>query len=264
MISLGSQFREAGSAFYLPISGSCEPERQLDLDQVRALLNPIFANEAIKKYGLNLKYDLSVLRTHGFTIRGLSFDGMLASYVLNPDRREHGLKALTSRLLNEQMVSYNELTKGAADIGAVPIDVVAKYACHDAEAWFRIELPLSQELTRVSGEGAAPSPKYVFESIEMPLIPVLEQMERDGIGLDIELIESLNREFSLELNSLETRIQELAGENFNLNSPKQLGVILFEKMGIPTAGLKRTQSGISTDASVLEKLAPSYEIVGKS
>ncbi|MCC6953326.1 MAG: DNA polymerase I, partial [Deltaproteobacteria bacterium] len=231
-----------GEAYYFPIGAKVDADRNLPIEAVRAALGPIFADPTKKKYGLNLKYDLAVLRTHGFVVEGIAFDSMLASYVLSPDRRQHNLAALTERYLAESMESFSTLTAGKDSICDVPLDDVTRYACHDAEASFRLEEKLSHELLerdRAAGHtdsATFPSLQYVLHSIEMPLVRVLEDMERNGIRLDLDLLNRFASEFVAELATLERDIHALAGEPFNINSPKQLSVVLFEKLAIPSAG----------------------------
>ena len=248
-------------AVYLPVRSVSNPESQIPLESIRTLLGPIFADESIPKYGLNLKYDLAILRTHGIDVSNLAFDGMLASHVLHPDRRQHSLSALSLSLFAEEMLSYKDLTAGKT-IDQVDLDAVMRYACADAETSFRVRTALSEELDASPGT-ADRSLRYAFEHVEMPLIPVLEEMERNGIRIDVELLERLSVEFAGELAELEREIYLLAGEEFNLNSPRQLSAVLFDKLGLPSAGLKRTQTSVSTDASVLSRLAPQYPIVAR-
>ncbi len=255
---------EDDSAFYLPISGAADKELQLAKEKVVAILGPIFSNPEIKKYGANLKFDIQVLRTHGIEVEGCSFDAMLCAYVLDPDKRDFGLKSLALTHLGEAMKDYKEIVGDYEDIGQVPVEEVAKYACHDAEASWRLRDALFPLLESGSGKREAPetnSPQYAFEQIEMPLVPVLAAMERAGIKLDREMLSRLGREFTEAVEELKESIQSLAGEEFNLNSPKQLGVILFEKLGISTKGIKKTKSGFSTNAAMLERMRGQHEII---
>ncbi len=262
-----------GVAHYLPLGGVAEPERHLSKERVLELLGPIFANPEVEKYGANLKFDIQVLRTHGYDVRGCAFDAMLCAYVLDPDKRDYGLKSLALTHLGETMVEYKEIVGDYENIGEVPIDRVAKYACHDAEASWRLydalrplllEVSKTYGASKASAAGDTPessSPLFAFEQIEMPLISVLADIERAGIKLDVAMLERLGTEFSDALVELREKIQELAGEEFNLNSPKQLGVILFEKLGISTKGIKKTKTGFSTNAAMLERLRNQHPMV---
>ena len=249
-----------GKGYYLPIDCDNEKERCLDSAQVRDLLGPIFSDPAVKKIGANLKFDIGVLEEHGYRIEGAAFDVMLASYVLTPDRRQHGLKDLAANHLNVQMKTYEQTVGDCDSIAAVPIDEVTRYAGHDAEATWRLKAVLEKQL----GErGSKPSLRSVFEDIEMPLVPVLSKIERTGIKVDLELLERLDTSYTAELAELEQEIQHHAGSTFNINSPKQLSEILFDRLGISTKGVRKTQGGYSTDAEVLSKLAPEHPIAAK-
>lgn len=255
-ISLSWQDRQA---YYLPLRSGSSEDELLDLAEVQKLLGPVFANEKIEKRGSNLKFDIGVLEENGFCVQGQLVDTMLASYVLHSDGRQHGLKALAKKYLNETMLTFEELVGKRESIAELSVAEVAPYACHDADASWRLSHLLQQKLGPKQATGA--SLCSLFETVEMPLVPVLSRMERNGIRVDPVLLQSLSEEFNHDLHCLEQQIYELAGEEFNVNSTKQLAVILFDKLGIPTTGLKKTKSGISTDASVLFKLKGQHPIV---
>jgi len=250
-----------GTGHYIPVSGKSAEGRTIPLEEIRAKLGPIFADPTIRKIGLNLKFDVGVLEQQGIPVRGLFFDGMLAAHLINPDRRQLGLKYLAQVHLNEQMVTYDELTEGFESLGDVPLEKIARYASHDADASWGLFEELQKGLGEIAAEG--PSVARLFHEVEMPLVSVLSRMERAGIKVDIPFLDALGQEFGGELSTLEKDIQTLAGKEFNVNSPKQLGVILFEDMKLPTKGVKKTQSGYSTDASVLSLLAAEHEIARK-
>ncbi len=252
---------ERGSGYYLPVSGASAAGKTIPLEEIRSKLGPIFADPCIGKIGLNLKFDVGVLEQQGIAVRGLLFDGMLAAHLINPDRRQNGLKYLAQHHLNEQMVTYDELVEGVESLGEVPLEKIAKYACHDADASWGLFEVLLKDLGPVAEVG--PCVRGLFDKIEMPLISVLSRMERTGIKVDIPFLDSLGTEFTGELGILEKEVYRLAGREFNVNSPKQLGAILFEEMKLPTKGVKKTQSGFSTDASVLSLLASEHEIARK-
>lgn len=270
-------------AWYVPLvcdphDSSDGPRRLATLEEAREILGPVFADPAVKKVGVNLKFDIGVLEESGFEVEGLCFDAMICSHVMHPDRRQHGLKNLAQAYLSEQMMTYEEMVEGFAHAGAVPLDRITRYACHDAEASLALSLAMLPLLTAGSAadtgsaadKGSAspdgvphvelPDPRRAFEQIEMPLVAVLSRMERTGVKVDIGYLETLGEEFGGELRTLERAICECAGREFNLNSPKQLSQILFEELKLPTAGVKRTQSGYSTDANVLTALATHHEI----
>lgn len=250
-------------------AGAVEPPAPLvTLDQLRSVLGPIFADRTILKSGVNLKFDIGVLEVNGFEVNGVHFDAMICSHVLNPDRRQHGLKALALQHLGEEMVTYEEMVGEYADAGLVPVDRIAPYACHDADASFglaELMLPFLSPSVRIGTDALNPdapppaTPRLLFDEIEMPLIPVLSRVERRGVKVDVGYLESLGEEFTQELRLLEQRVYECAGREFNLNSPKQLGQVLFEELKLSTTGVKKTQSGYSTDANVLSLLASRTE-----
>lgn len=254
---------EAGVGYYLPLSrkvaGEGDNAALLSREMVREKLNPIFSNSEIKKCGCNLKFDLAVLEAHGYQVQGRLFDAMLASYVLNPDKRQHGLKAMAKTHLGKTMTSFEEVTAGVDSIVDVALDRLANYACCDADMTWQLKGVLGSLLGPYQvGES---SPSRVFEEIEMPLVPVLLQMEKLGIKLDVAFLETLRERFSHELVRLAQLIYQHAGGEFNINSPKQLGDVLFVRLGIPTVGVKRTQTAFSTDYSVLQKLVGKHEII---
>ncbi|MCC6931955.1 MAG: DNA polymerase I [Deltaproteobacteria bacterium] len=240
-------------SYYLPVAYSAE-DAGIPLKIVLRELVPIFADSKIKKYAFNFKYDLGVMEEHGFTINNVYFDAMLAWSILNPENKVMGLKALTRKYFNEEMTTFSDLTEGYEDISQVPLEQAYRYACHDADATWRLSKVLVKELDKQL------SMKKSFYDVEMPLVQVLSRMERCGIMVDVNVLNELHEDFSRDLKMLENRIIFLAGEEFNLNSPKQLSHILFEKLGLPTTGIKKTNNGYSTDASVLEKFSEKHEI----
>lgn len=253
---------EEGRAYYLPLASCVERDRCVDKEEAITRLAPIFGNPAQKKIGLHLKFDIEVLAEAGLPAEGVGFDAMLASYVLRPDVREHGLKALARKHLGELMTPYLEVVGDEEHLGYVPLDRVSHYACHDAECSWLLYKKL-QPMLGERAENDGPSQRRVFEDIELPLVPVLVDMERTGIKVDGPYLAGLGEEFSAEAERCRTEICELAGEEFNLNSPKQLSEILYEKLCIPTKGIKRTKTGHSTDAGVLNRLALEYVIAEK-
>ena len=218
-------------------------------EELKERFDPIFASDKLK-LGSNLKYDLAVLRTNGLKVAPPFGDTMLLSYVLNPDLRQHGLKDLSRKLLNEEMVSYTELLKGRGSIFEVPVDELGSYASHDAEATFKIYEKL---ITKLPAEQ-----RLLYQDIELGVLTVLEEIERTGIKLDRSILKKMSEEFELEIKKLEEKLIQLSGREINLNSPKQLSALLFEEFRLPTAGIKKTTHGFSTDASALERLARAH------
>jgi DNA polymerase-1 len=220
----------------------------LDAPEMRELVE-LLEDPAVPKVLQNAKYDLLALRRAGVELRGVAFDTMLASYVLDPGRRSHGLDVLALEILNHRMTSYEELCgRGRQQLpfDVVPIEAATKYSAEDADMTLRLQrhfAPLLEET------GLTP----LFRDIEVPLVCVLADMEAAGIAIDVEHFKSLKTRFQAERERLEREIYVEAGEEFNINSNPQLRTILFEKLALPSK--KRTATGPSTDASVLTELA---------
>ncbi|CAN5387279.1 DNA polymerase I [soil metagenome] len=203
----------------------------------------------VAKVGQNLKYDLLVLRRAGVTLRGFAFDTMIASYLLDPGRREHGLDALALQYLDHRTITYEEVTgKGKSQIpfAEVPLERARDYSCEDADLTLRLAELFAPELERLGLE-------ELFRTIEIPLIEVLAEMEWTGIRIDERFFEELQQRLAVELRTIEKEIHEEAGGEFNINSNPQLREILFERLELPV--IKRTKSGPSTDVEVLQTLA---------
>lgn len=224
-------------------------------DPAMAPLRDLLADDAVGKTLQNAKFDLLVLRRAGLQLGGLEFDTMLASYVLDPGRRSHGLDMLALEMLQYSMTSYDDLCgKGKSQLGfdEVPIEAARMYACEDADITLRLRQLFEPQLEE---QKLMP----LFREIEMPLVSVLADMELAGVAIDVPWFHSLKTRFRAERERVELEIYEVAGEEFNINSNPQLRVILFEKLGLPSR--KRTATGPSTDASVLQELADEgYEI----
>lgn len=217
-----------------------------------ALMAPLRAmleDASVKKLAQNAKYDVLVLRGAGVQLQGLEFDTMLASYVLDPGRRSHGLDLLALEFLGHTMTSYDQLCgKGRQQLpfDAAPVDSARDYSCEDVDVTMRLRA-LFEPMLESHGMMA------LFRDVEVPLVEVLAQMEWDGIAIDLTWFESLKTRFRSERERVEQLIYGEAGEEFNINSNPKLRTILFEKMGLPVK--KKTATGPSTDASVLQELA---------
>ena len=250
-----------GEAFYLPFR-HCAPQAELLTDPVAEVRNlpdlhspamaplvELLEDEAIPKIGQNLKYDLLVLRRAGVTLRGIGFDTMIASYLIEPGRREHGLDSLALQYLDIRTTTYRELVgKGKKEIplAEVEVDRCRDYACEDVDISLQLQEIFAPELERLQLE-------KLFRTIEIPLLEVLAEMEWNGIRIDGPFFAELDRRLTGELRSVEAEIHAEAGVEFNINSNPQLREILFERLEHPV--IKRTKTGPSTDASVLEELA---------
>lgn len=247
---------QAGEAVYIPVGHSltAAPE-QLDLQDVLGRLKPHLENPALKKIGQNLKYDQHVFANYGIALNGIAGDAMLASYIIE-SHLGHGLDELSERWLGLETITYESLCgKGAKQIGFadVAIGQATEYAAQDADFALRLEAHLCTQMDAKQLE--------MYEKMELPVAQVLFEMERNGVQIDRAELARQSAELGAELMKLEQEAYAAAGQPFNLNSPKQLQEILFDKMGIPTKGLKKTaKGGISTNEAVLEQLAPDYPL----
>lgn len=244
----------AGEAAYIPI-GHTLMQEQLPLEEVLQGLKPFLESEALSKIGQNVKYDQHILANYGIQLRGIAGDAMLASYVVE-SHLGHSLDELAERWLGLPTITYESLCgKGAKQIAFsdVPIAQASEYACQDADFALRIETHLRQQMDSRQ--------LNIYQHIELPIAQVLFEMERYGVLLDRQELAEQSQQLGTELLHLEQQSYELAGQPFNLNSPKQLQEILFNKMGIPTKGLKKTTKGsISTNEAVLAQLALDYPL----
>ena len=247
---------QAGEAVYIPVGHSltAAPE-QLDLQDVLGRLKPHLENPALKKIGQNLKYDQHVFANYGIALNGITGDAMLASYIIE-SHLGHGLDELSERWLGLETITYESLCgKGAKQIGFadVAIGQATEYAAQDADFALRLDAHLRAQMDAKQLE--------MYEKMELPVAQVLFEMERNGVQIDRAELARQSAELGAELMKLEQEAYAAAGQPFNLNSPKQLQEILFDKMGIPTKGLKKTaKGGISTNEAVLEQLAPDYPL----
>ncbi len=244
-------------AAYVPLAHDYlgAPE-QLDRDAVLEKLKPLLENPAVSKLGQNLKYDMSVLANHGIELRGIRFDTMLESYVVNSTGSRHDMDSLALKYLGEKTIHFEDIAgKGAGQLtfNQIAIEDAAPYAAEDADITLRLHQALWPKLEEHQGL------LQVFETIEAPLIPVLSRIERHGAIVSTELLHQQSIELGTRLEELEREAYALAGEEFNLASPKQLGQILFEKLNIPV--LKKTAKGApSTKEEVLQELALDYPL----
>lgn len=245
----------ATEAYYLPVAhvGVEAVGKQIPWSELSQKLRPFFEDPQIRKCGQNLKFDYSVLRQHGIETVGISFDSMIAAYLINPDKSSYSLDVLVPELLGKRTLSYKEVVGDLKNFAAVDISAATDYACADAHnAWM-----LKEKLAAQISENGL---EKLFTEIEMPLVTVLAEMECRGIKLDCELLAGMSSEFEGRLKELQAEIYRLAGCEFNTNSPKQLSDVLFNRLGISTKGLKRTKQGTSTDSSVLEKLTAQHPL----
>ncbi len=259
LVGISFSFRE-NQGFYIPISHKGFEEcEQPSKEEILRIFKPLLENPDIKKVGQNIKYDYIVLSRFGITMEGIAFDTMIASYLLNPSVRGHSLDKIAMDLFGYKTISYEEITgKGKSQINFqdVPISQAVDYACEDADITFMAYLEFKKQ---IKDKGFL----SLMETIEVPLIRVLADMEIQGIKVDTDVLKKLSITFDIELKNLEKEIYSLAGEEFNINSSQQLGVILFEKLNLKTQKKTKKKTGYSTDVEVLTKLAPSHELPEK-
>ncbi len=242
---------EAGSAAYLPLKHDYfDAPDQLNFAETLAKVKPILENDAIKKVGQNLKYDQHVLANHGIALNGIAHDTMLQSYVFE-SHKTHGMDALAERHLGLSTIHFEDVAgKGAKQVGfnQVTVEAAAEYAAEDADITLQLHLAMYPQIAHDE------KLNFIYSQIEMPSSGCLFTIERNGVLIDAEMLRAQSNEIGLKLIALENQAYELAGQPFNLASPKQLQEILFDKLGIkPT---KKTPSGApSTDEDVLQELA---------
>ncbi|MBN1639665.1 MAG: DNA polymerase I [Anaerolineae bacterium] len=235
-----------------------DAEPQLPLATVVAHLRPFFENREVAKYAHNASFDIEVLaQTTGITVRGLSFDTMIAAWVLDPGSRSIGLKAQAFTRLGIEMTQITDLIgsgKSQLSFDRVPVADAAPYACADADMTFRLVEPLKAELRKLHQW-------ELFAEIEMPMVPILVGMEMTGVRLDADVLKEMSAELDESQRQIERQIYELVGHEFNINSTKQLSEVLFDELGLPKQGIRKTTHGYSTAADVLELLRRRHPVI---
>ena len=248
---------EPGEAAYVPLA-HLNPglEGQLDRDRILDQMKPLLESDAVKKVGQHLKYDANVLANHGITLRGIAHDTMLQSYIIDAVGSRHDMGSLALKYLGQRVISFEEVAgKGAKQVSFDHVDIeqAAAYAAEDADVTLRLHEALMPKLE------AEATLHEVYQRLELPLVPVLSKIERNGAFVSIEKLRAQSQEIAIRLAELESQACELAGQPFNLASPKQLGEILFEKLELPV--IKKTPKGApSTAEEVLVELANDYEL----
>ena len=246
-----------GEAFYVACGHRTRDNRQLSLDAVRTALGDLLEDGTVEKIGQNIKYDMTVLSRHGIGLGGVVFDTMIASYLLNPEKRSHSLEQIALDHLDHTMISYGDVTvvngRKVGSFADVPVDDAVVYACEDAD----LTLAAANLLEPMVAEAGL---RPLLETVEMPLIPVLARMEERGIRVDAARLQSMSKDLASELDVIEHDIYRMAGERFNINSSRQLGVVLFEKLGLPRQKKTKKKTGYSTDVEVLTTLAARHEL----
>ena len=248
---------EPGVAAYVPVAHDyLDAPDQIPRDRALELLKPLLEDEKLLKVGQNLKYDRGVLENYGIELRGIAFDTMLESYILNSVVGRHDMDSLSQRWLKHKTVTFEEIAgkgKNQLTFNQIALEEAGHYAAEDADVTLQLHLAMWPELQQHAG------PLNVFQNIEMPLVPVISRIERNGVNIDPAVLHKHSEELTLRLAELEQKAHDIAGEAFNLSSTKQLQTILFEKQGIKP--LKKTPGGApSTSEEVLEELALDYPL----
>ncbi|MCF8027843.1 MAG: DNA polymerase I [Desulfobacteraceae bacterium] len=249
---------ETDCAYYIPC-GHTGPDAapQLSKAEVLKRLVPVLENPEIGKIGQNIKYDWTVLRRSGANLEGVIFDTMLASYLISPEKRAHGLNQIAMDYLEHRMITYDEVVSAQGgrleSFARVPVEKAVTYACEDADITLAAYFKLSPML-----DSAGLS--ELLSGIELPLVPVLVKMEETGIRVDKDRLQAMSGDLAQELERIEGDIYTLAGEKFNINSSQQLGRILFDKLNLPTQKKTKKKTGYSTDVEVLTALCRHHEL----
>ncbi|MFA4742240.1 DNA polymerase I [Vibrio vulnificus] len=246
-----------GEAAYVPVAHDyLDAPEQLDRDWVLAQLKPLLEDDTKAKVGQNLKYDASVLARYGIEMKGIKHDTMLASYVYNSVGGKHDMDSLALRFLQHSCISFEQLAgkgKNQLTFNQIDLNEAAVYAAEDADVTLRLHNRLFANIEQDEKLNA------IYQEIEVPLVPVLSRMERTGVLIDDMKLSAQSQEIAVRLGELEQKAYEIAGQPFNMNSPKQLQTILFEQMGLPV--IKKTPSGTpSTAEEVLQELALDYPL----
>ncbi|GLT18943.1 DNA polymerase I [Vibrio zhanjiangensis] len=248
---------EEGVAAYVPVAHDyLDAPEQLDRSWVLEKLKPILEDDSQSKVGQNLKYDASVLARYGIEMKGIKHDTMLASYVYNSVGGKHDMDSLALRFLQHSCISFEQIAgKGKKQLtfNQIELDQASPYAAEDADVTLRLHNRLSKNINQDD------KLKVIYEQVEVPLVPVLSRIERTGVLIDAMKLATQSKEIALRLDELERKAFEVAEQEFNMNSPKQLQAILFDKMGLPV--IKKTPSGTpSTNEEVLQELALDYPL----
>ena len=248
---------EPGVAAYVPVAHDyLDAPDQIARERVLELLKPLLEDDALLKVGQNLKYDRGILANYGIELRGIAYDTMLESYTLDSIAGRHDMDSLSDRWLKHKTITFEEIAgkgKNQLTFNQIALEEAGRYAAEDADVTLQLHLKMWPKLQKNEG------PLRIFNEIEMPLVPVLSRVERNGVKIDPAVLHAHSQEIAKRLVELEQKAYDIAGEEFNLSSPKQLQTILFEKQGIKP--LKKTPGGApSTSEEVLEELALDYPL----
>ncbi|MFC1666598.1 DNA polymerase I [Candidatus Omnitrophota bacterium] len=242
------------NAYYVPLvnknqAHAAGAHKDIEIGRALEALKPVLESEDIKKIGQNLKYEKLILSERGIELKGIYFDTMIASYLLNPSKISHNLDDMAFERLDHKMISLDEVLgtgKKRMTMDMVSLDKVSEYSCEDSDVTFRLKEIFEKQLFDKDLSG-------LFQEIEVPLIEVLSDMEKNGVKIDKGLLKDTSKIMEKDLSHTVANIYKMAGVEFNINSPKQLSEILFERLDLPV--IRRTKTGISTDMGVLERLS---------
>jgi len=259
IVGVALSSREAEAA-YVPVAHAYlgAPE-QIPLEEVLGLLKPALEDPSLPKVGQNVKYEYVMFRRHGIQLSPIGFDTMIASYLIDPGRRQHNLDALALDYLDHRNILYKEIAgtgKNEVTLDQVDVERVTDYAGEDADIALRLQRALAPRLEEMELD-------ELFEKLELPLIPVLAGMEMAGVKVDAEILGRMSEDFGSQLERLEGEIHELAGCTFNINSPKQLGDVLFKKLELTSRRRTAKTRALSTSMAVLEELASQHPLPAK-
>ena len=257
LVGLSFSIKE-NHGWYVPMtSSSLFSEDFLERQRSLELIKPLLEDPEVKKIGQNIKYDIIILKGEGIFVKGVYFDTMVASYLLNPSERRHNMDDMAMKFLGYKTITFKELVgtgKSAITITDVPLDKLSEYAIEDADITFRLYCLFKEKLVEAELD-------RLFFEIEMPLVSVLVEMEYTGVKIDPAHFKKLSTKNDRILNELEEKIYEIAGQIFNINSTRELSLILFEKIGLKPVKKTKGKTGYSTDIKVLEALKGSHEII---
>ena len=249
---------EESKAYYVPLISKAQNSRLeakgVDIEHAFKALKPMLEDEKVKKTGQNIKYEKLILSRYDIVLKGIEFDTMVASYLLNPSKMNHNLDDLAFEHLSHKTISLTDLLgsgKKKITMREIPLEEISRYSCEDSDVTLRLKKVFEGELFKKELD-------KLFREIELPLIDVLCRIEENGVKIDVEFLKKTSKSTEKELSGIVANIYKMAGEEFNINSPKQLSEILFEKLGLPV--IKKTKTGVSTDVSVLERLSVAHPL----
>jgi len=249
---------DEGEACYIPVGHVPEVAgQQVAFNDLREYLGPVLLHSGIEKWGHNIKYDMIVLSRSGLEVAGELYDTMVASYVLNPERHSHSLSAISQEMLRHTSIEFKDVVghgKKARTFDQVELPVACEYACEDASLTYLLHERLAE---KVKDAGLV----ELFHELEMPLVSVLMRMEMTGVKIDTLMLNQLAEDYEIKLKVMGEEIFTMAGVNFNINSPKQLAEVLFDRLNLPV--IKKTKTGASTNVDVLKELARQHPLPEK-